>query len=145
MKIGELLLETTLLLWAVSTHPSFLHPARKMCLNRGQSSHTSMFATPQGLGRHVPLMPVQRKSTPKLICVSVTQKQSKLCSKRKNSDLLCNSTSITKGSAFSWGSQKITSDINIKGTPFLIVMSTFLAAERDMKNCWGKNIPELIS
>lgn len=112
VKMGERLLGTTLLWWAVSTHRSALHPARKLCLNRWQSSHTSVFAAPQEFGRHVPLMPMKRKTTPKLICV--TQQQSKLCSKRNNSDLLCNSTSTTKGSALSWDSQKTTSDSNIK-------------------------------
>lgn len=110
---------------AVSTHHSALHPARKLCLKRWQSSHTSMFAAPQGFGQHGPLMPMQRKTTPKLICVSVTLQQSELCSKRNNSGLLCKSTSMTKGSALIWDSQKTSSDVNIKGTPLLIVTSTF--------------------
>lgn len=32
---------------------------------------------------------------------------------------------MTKGSALSWDSQKTSSDVNIKGTPFLIVTSIF--------------------
>lgn len=62
VEIGELLQRT---------HGSALLPARNLRLDRWWSSEASTFAAPQGLGRYVPLMQMQKQTTPKLICVSL--------------------------------------------------------------------------